>query len=135
MEIVNQSLLSGVFPQNLKSAHITPVIKKPSLDSEKLENYRPVANIKFIAKILEKAASKQITYYLQKHNLFTKYQSAYRKDHSTETALLKIYNDILLNIDKGNEMLLILLDFSAAFDSISHNLLLNRLKERFGFKK
>lgn len=130
--IVNRSLCSGYFPDCLKISHITPIIKKPNLDSEILNNYRPVANIKFLAKTIERAASIQIQNYLSSNNLHSKFQSAYKANHSTETALLRVSNDLLLNLDNGDEAILILLDYSAAFDTINHKVLLHRLSTRFG---
>ena len=131
-KIINLSLQNGYFPDSLKSALITPLIKKPSLDSENLKNYRPVANLKFLAKTIERALASQIQDYLTFNNLRGKMQSAYRSGHSIETALLRVYNDLLLAVDKGKEAVLILLDYSAAFDTINHDVFLNRLAERYG---
>ena len=124
------SFQNGHFPDSLKSALITPLIKKPSLDCENLKSYRPVANLKFLAKTIERACSSQIQEYLALRNLRGKMQSAYRPGHSIETALLRVYNDMLLAVDKGKEVVLILLDYSAAFDTINHGVFLTRLAER-----
>ena len=121
-QIINMSFQNRHFPDSLKSALITPLIKKPSLDCENLKKYRPVANLKFLAKTIERAFSSQIQEYLVLNNLRGKMQSAYRQGHSIETALLRVYND----------MLLILLDYSAAFDTINHDVFLTRLAERYG---
>ena len=131
-KIVNLSFKNGVFPDSLKTAHITPLINKPSLDGENLKKYRPVANLKFLAKTVERACASQIQHYLATNNLLGNTQSAYRSNRSVETALVRVYNDLLLAIDKGKEAMLILLDYSAAFDTINHNTFLNRLTHRFG---
>ena len=81
--------------------------------------------------MLERIIAFQLHSYLSTYNLYPRLQSAYRKIHSTETALLKVQND-LLAIDNGYEAVLVLLDFSAALDLIDHDILLNRLEKRFG---
>ena len=93
--IVNCSLMSGIFPNALKQSIITPVIKKPNLDNNMLKNYRPVANMKFVSKVIEKAASCQVTTHVDDNNLGEIHQSSYKRFHSTESALLKVKNDIL----------------------------------------
>ena len=89
--------------------------------------YRPVANLKFLAKTVERVCASQINDYLSSNNLCSKMQPAYRPCHSIETALLREYNDLLLAVDQGTEAVLILLDYSAAFDTISHKVFLDRL--------
>ena len=123
-KIINTSLLSGVFPETFKQSIITPVLKKPTLDSDVLKSYRPISNIKFIGKVIEKAASCQVTSYANNNNLGDKFQSAY----TTETALLKVKNDILQSLDKNKVVFLVLLDLSAAFDTID----LDRIETCFG---
>ena len=98
-----------------------------------MNNYRPVSNLCFIAKILEKLVLSQVSSYLNSHNLYNTCQSAYRPGHSTETALLKVVNDLFLSLNKGNISVLALLDFSSAFDTIDHTILVHRLHTDFGF--
>ena len=131
--IINLSFESGYFPDSLTRAHIKPLIKNPKLDKNDLKSYRPIANLTFLSKIMERAAVSQIHEYLAANNLGGKMQSAYRKNHSCETALLKVNNDLLLALDSGQEAVLILLDFSAAFETIRHDVLNHRLQMRFGF--
>ena len=88
-KIINVSFQNGCFPNALKTAMITPLIKKPTLDSEILKNYRPVANLKFLAKTINQAFASQIQDYLNVNNLHGKMQSAYRPGHSIETTLLR----------------------------------------------
>ena len=103
------------------------------LDHNDFNNYRPVTNLCFIAKILEKLVLSQVSSYLNSHNHYNTCQSAYRPGHSTETALLKVVNDLFLSLSKGNISVLALLDFSSAFDTIDHPILVHRLHIDFGF--
>ena len=130
--IINSSLRSGTVPDCHKSALITPLLKKPNLDPENLKNYRPVSNLPFLSEILEKIVLSQLKEHLLSNNLLDPKQSAYREFHSTETALLKVTNDILLSGDEGKVSVLTLLDLSAAFDTIDHSILCNRLNFNFG---
>ena len=132
-DLFNSSLASGIFPQCFKSALVTPILKKKCLNHNDLNNYRPVSNLCFIAKILEKLVLSQVSSYLNSHNLYNTCHSAYRPGHSTETALLKVVNDLFLSLDKGNISVLALLDFSSAFDTIDHPILVHRLHTDFGY--
>ena len=96
-------------------------------------NKRPVSNLCLIAKILEKLVLSQVSSYLNSHNFYNTCQSAYRPGHSTETALLKVANDLFLSLNTGNISVLALLDFSSAFDTIDHPILVHRLHTDFGF--
>ena len=98
----------------------------------KLENYRTVSNLSFISKIVEKVVLQQLVDYLNHNNLLCTSQSKYRPHHSTETILLKAANDILLGLDKRRISSLTLLDLSSAFDTIDHNILLDRLNDLHG---
>ena len=118
--LFNSLLALGNFPQCIKSALVTPFLKKSCLDHNDLNNYRPVSNLCSIAKILEKLILSQVSSYLNKHNLYNTCQSAYRPGHSTETALLKVVNDLFVSLSKGNISVLALLDFSSACDTIDH---------------
>ena len=130
--IVNTSLTTGVFPASLKKCVIYPIIKKKNADRENLSNYRPITNVPFLSKILEQIAVIQTLNFLTSKGLLAKFQSAYRRFHSTETALLRVFNDILISIDRHQEVVLVLLDLSAAFDTIDHSALLARLRHRYG---
>ena len=87
--IVNLSLETSTFPSQFKSAVVKLLLKKATLDSENLKNYRPVSNLTFVSKIIEKIVATFLNEYIDKHNLSVKYQSVYKKFHGTETALLK----------------------------------------------
>ena len=131
-EIVNDSLSSGHVPEEFKVAHVTPLLKNTSLDKNVLKNYRPVSNLPFVSKVLERVVAKQLQNYLTVNNLHEPQQSAYRKHHSTETAPLCVQNDIVQAIDGKKSVILVLLDLSAAFDTIDHSVLLHRLQHDLG---
>ena len=130
--IINLSLSSGVFPAALKCAHVKPLLKAPSLDSESLKSYRPVSNLSLVSKIVETAINDQLQSYFSAHGLLSPYQSAYRKGHSVESALTHVYSSLLKELDRGRSVFLILLDLSAAFDTISYTRLIEVLHNRFG---
>ena len=94
-----------------------PLLKRPSLDSNDFKNYRPISNLRFISKTIEKCVAKQLIQYLDINDLGETYQSAYKRNHSTETALIRVHNDIAMAIDQHNSVILVLLDLLAAFDS------------------
>jgi len=130
--IVNQSLTTGKFPDRLKSAMIRPSLKKPGLDTDDLTNYRPISNLSYLSKLIEKIVNNQLTTYINENNLFADFQSSYRKFHSCETAVTRIHNDILMMVDQKRNVILLLLDLSAAFDTINHKLLLKKLTNLYG---
>lgn len=131
--ITNTSLEQGTFPLQLKRSIVRPLIKKTSLDPDESNNFRPISNLPFLSKTLERIVASQMNDYLTDNKLYAKMQSAYRKYNSTETALLRVVNDITRAIDDQQECVLVLLDLSSAFDTIDHQILLNRLKNRYGF--
>ncbi|KAK6181917.1 hypothetical protein SNE40_009694 [Patella caerulea] len=130
--IVNTSLSTSEVPPSLKSALVNPLLKKPTLDPNILKNYRPVSNLSFISKLTEKVVAEQFCHHLEENCLGAKFQSAYRKCHSTESALVRVYNDVVSSIDKNRTVDLVLLDLSAAFDTIDQSMLLKRLSSRLG---
>ena len=132
-EIIKKSLIHGHVPEALKTAIIRPLIKDYSLDQNQLSSYRPVSNLPFIAKIMEKVVSTRIDEYLSLNNLHDIDQTAYKKFNSTETALTAIQNDILINMDQGKATVLVMLDMSAAYDTVDHGIFLQRLSRYFGF--
>ena len=131
--IINSSLESGIFPQKLKEGRISPALKNTSLNQDDFCNYRPITNLAFVSKVLERVVAGQSRNYLVNNNLYPSLQSAYREFHSTETALLRVHNDILRAIDNKKEVVLVLLDLSSAFDTIDHDILISRLRTQFGF--
>ena len=93
-----------------------------------MNNYRPVSNLPYVSKLIDKVVANQIMTYMYSNDLHEPLQSAYKPGHSTETAMLKIEKDIDVVIDQGDGVLLVLLDLSAAFDTIDHTIMLSRLK-------
>ena len=122
--VVNLSFNSALMPNSMKNAVSSPLLKKPSLDFEIFSNFRPVSNLKFLSKVIEKVAAMRLTNYLSDKNLNESLQSAYNKHHSCETALLRVQNDILKSIDDKQCVVLLKLDLSAAFDTVDHKILL-----------
>ena len=106
--------------------------EKTSLPKNELNNYRPVSNLSFISKILEKIVANRLQAHIKNNHLCNPLQSAYRKHHFTESALLKVHNDIIISMDKGEVTALTLLDLSAAFDTIGHATLTDRLSDWYG---
>lgn len=130
--IINESLRTGTFPSALKTAAVRPSLKKSTLDADELKNYRPISNLTYLSKLLEKVVHLQLVEYLDNENMFSTFQSGYRRFHSCETAITKIHNDLLIMMDKKTNVVLLLLDLSAAFDTINHDLLINKLVKMYG---
>ena len=124
-------ILSTTMPPDLKIALVVPLLKKAGLDLIK-SNFRPVSNLPFIGKISEKAAASQLRRHMCQNGIAELFQSSYTAMHSTETALLRVSNDILQALDKSEAVLLIMLDLSAAFDTIDHRILVESLQHYCG---
>ena len=128
----NTSLRDGSFPDTQKNAIVTPILKKANLDAHVAGNYRPISNLSYLSKLLERCVNKQLNEYLSANNLLPSVQSAYRKFHSTESAVLKVLSDIYAAADEKRVTLLGLLDLSAAFDTVDHQILFDRLRYEYG---
>ena len=128
------SLSTGKVPPQFKQAIVTPVLKKPGLDPNDLKHFRPVSNLSFVSKVLEKVVLKRLQKHLAHAGLLETYQSAYRKNHSTETAVLCVLDNLLTKADERLVSLVALLDLSAAFDMLDHCILTERLKTTFGIR-
>uniref|UniRef100_A0A3Q3H2I9 Reverse transcriptase domain-containing protein n=1 Tax=Labrus bergylta TaxID=56723 RepID=A0A3Q3H2I9_9LABR len=130
--VINSSLESSHVPQSFKHAAVQPLLKKTNLDLTVLNNYRPISKLPFISKILEKTVFNQLLSHLAQNCIFDKFQSGFRARHSNETALLRITNDLLLAADSGKCSVLLLLDLTAAFDTVDHSVLIQRLNKWVG---
>ena len=130
--IVNLSLSSCVFPKYFKSALVKLLLKKSNLDRNDLKNYHPISNLSFLSKLIKRVIATRLSSHLSSHNLMSKVQSAYHKFLSSETAFLYVQTDILASIDAGHCTALLLLDLSAAFDTIDHSILTHRFLHWFG---
>ena len=130
--VINASLVTSVVPAVFKCAIVKPVLKKSTLDSDALHNYRPVSNLPFVSKLVERVVANQLNDHLDDNALRDPFQSAYRAGYSTETALIRLKNDIATALDRKCTTILVLLDLSRAFDTINHEILLRRLEHSVG---
>ena len=130
--LVNQSFATGVFPEKLKLAKIIPVYKKN--DKFLIENYRPISILPSISKVFEFAVHQQLYPYFISNNYLHISQYGFRKQHSTEHAVLEIVDQVTSELDKGNLLVAIFLDLSRAFDTLNHDILLSKLKY-YGFQQ
>ena len=123
-KMINLSLESGLFADDWKCALVLPLLKKPGLDL--------VSNLQYVSKLTEKMVFDQIHTHMMTHSLYPEFQSAYRKNHSTETALVRVTNEILMKMNTQEVTLLVMLDLSATFDTVNHKILLTRLNKELG---
>ena len=130
-KIINISLTSGIFPDRLKVALVSPLLKKANLDLIG-KNYRPISNIEFIGKSIERAVMAWISRHITSHNFIEPHQSAYQPCHSTKTALLKVKSDLISAIGNQEIACLVLLNLSATLDTVITGILLQRLTNWFG---
>ena len=129
--IINKSLLTGTFPMAWKRAVVKPLLKKPCLDCI-FRNYRPVSNLPAVSKLIEKAAIKQIQDHSDENNTTPTHQSAYRVNHSCETSLLFLHNEILSSFEKQEISNLCAIDLSVAFDTVDHGIMMSTMENIFG---
>ena len=99
---------------------------------QSFKNFRPISNLPFLSKLTEKVIAQRLVSHMQDTSVVEKFQSAYKAHHSrTETAMLRVFNDILLSIDQGGSEILVLLDLSSAFDTIDHAVLFDLWQDTF----
>jgi hypothetical protein len=130
-ELVNMSLNQGVFPAKWKHAVVRPMLKKVGQELV-LSNYRPVSNLPFLSKLIEKTALSRLNEHVNANNLLPKNQSAYRRHHLCETALIILVSDLLAGMENQEVSALIALDLSAAFDTVDHDILVKVLTSQYG---
>ena len=123
--IFNLSFTTGVFPNKLKIAKVIPIFKKdePNL----YENYRPISVLPCLSKIIERLMFNRIIGFIDKHNVLFEDQYGFRPGHSTELALISATNKLYKALDKKDSAVGVFLDLSKAFDTIDHQILLNKL--------
>ena len=120
VHLVNTSLSTGSM-DGLKESVVTPILKKSGLDPDVLSNYRPVCGGLYIDKLIQTNVLLQLNEHMLVNNLNIPKQSAYKSNHSCETVLLRIVNDVLISLDSGVCSVLLLLDLTAAFDTVDHD--------------
>jgi hypothetical protein len=132
---VNKSLIEMSVPTAFKQAIVGPLLKKPRLDMNNLKNYRPVSNLPFVSKIIEKVVASRIEDHLDKHKLHDNRRPAHHSFHSTETVLIRVHHDIATALDNNSCSILVMLNFSAAFNVIDHGILHQHLDYTFGISR
>ena len=132
-DLVNLSMNCASM-DGVKLANIVPLIKGLGLDNSQFNNYRPISNLSFVGKLIEHVVLIRLTEHLVSNNLEVPLQSGYKKHHSTETLLLKVVNDILIASDKNKATIVLMLELSAAFDTVDHNKLLKILEQEIGVR-
>ena len=122
---MNLSIINGVVPNELKVAKVVPIYT--SGDRRLINNYRPVSVLPCFSKILEKLMYNRISNFIHKHNLLNEYQFGFRQKRSTNQALIVLLDKITAALDNGDIVLGVFLDFSKAFDTVDHQILLNKM--------
>ena len=128
----NASLQQSKLPASSKKAIFRPLLKKQTLDQNDPSTYRPMSNQSFVSKIVERVVDARFSKHTAKHTLIPVFQSAYRPFHLTETAVACVMNDLIKAVDQGHVGALMLLDLSAAFDSVDHTILNDVMLRCFG---
>jgi hypothetical protein len=125
VHLINKSLSSGVFPDEMKVARVIPLFKGG--DSQLINNYRPVSVLSIFSKIYERIIYNRVLKFINDNDLLYKYQFGFRANYSTSMALITLTDKIITAIDKNDITLGTFLDFSKAFDTIDHSILLRKL--------
>lgn len=127
VELFNRSFATSQFPSELRHAFIKPIVKKAGLDASDVNSDWSISNLSVLS-LFERVAARQLIQYLNQHRLMRTLQSGFRPSHSTETATLRVLLDLLAAVNHGEIATLVLLNLSAAFDTVDHQILLKRLR-------
>ena len=130
VNLVNLSL-SDVSCDGIKEAHVVPILKSLQLDADEFKSYRPVSLLSFVSKLVERVVHKRINDHLSENNLSCPTQYGYKKDHSCETLLVKLMDDIMIGVDNKSGVVVLIVDLSAAFDTVDHDVLIKILRSKY----
>ena len=122
-----------MFAESWKTSIVKPLLKKVGLELI-FRNYRPVSNLKFLAKVVKKCTLLQFNEHCSMNSLLPSYQSAYRKFYSCKTSLLKLANNLLNEMENQRVSALVVMDLSAAFNMVDHKILLDVLSSQYGIE-
>jgi len=130
-ELFRRSLATGCFPSQFKDVSITPIVKNVGLDPSDASSYQPISNLAVLSKLVERLIAHQLMDYLTTADLLPSLHSGFCLGHSTETAILRVLSDIVQTVDRGDFAALVVLDLSAAFGKIDHDILIQRLQSTY----
>lgn len=125
---MNDTLTEGEMPIELNYALVYPNLKKLSLCKDTINNYRPISHLPQLSEVITKVVATRLITHLVNQSLTDPFQSAYKHIHSTKSTLLCVVNDIRMALDHSQSTIVMLIDLNAAFETIDHNLLLDRLQ-------
>ena len=111
----------------MKEAVVRPLLKKAGLDPDNFANFRPISNTSFVSKIIERIVHRRINTHMDQNGLHSHTQFGYKKNHGTETLLVHFIDSLMVAVDKGLGVVVVLIDLSAAFDTVNHDVLLRIL--------